>query len=490
MNTVIVSWLGFNKDFIKVGKGFNINVKGPTVLIHEHLYKNKPYDLHYLLQIKSAKNSELTKKINAMSSYLMENYSHHKVIIEQLDIDEENLANYEVISVILRTFLNKLNTFDETDVITGTGSAIMHMAWVSLFYSMNFKFKLFLMHHNPERFPNPIPISLNKSIILDQKLKEYNLKSKIPENLLRDSMIEKTYEKAKAFAEAFEQNILILGATGTGKDLLAKFIKENSPLSDKPYEAINCASLPDDNLLQSELFGHEKGAFTGATNTRKGLFQKCNGGTLFMDEIGDMPMNSQLSLLRALENKEIKPLGSDKIINDVKVRIIAATNADLWEMCVEKKFRWDLYYRLCDCELELKPFVSRDLSGRKKIIDEALKQAENQWGRSISFEPEAKEVFYRHSFPGNFRELRRTINSLFALSAKSIKLSDLPNRFFKNNHSIPSNRQETEKQRLEAIYKEQGYNMAATARISGYSNPHHLKKKMENLGIKIHSKKK
>lgn len=490
MKKVIISWLAFNKDFSKVGNGFQINIKGPTIQIHEHLFENNHYDFHYLLQCKPSKNSELEKKLKAMQNHLSEQYPTHKYSIELLNMAEDDLSKYEVVAATLRSFLSKVDVQDDIDVITGTGSNIMQMAWVALFYSMELKFKVYLMHHDPSRFPNPIPVLLSKSKILDQKLREFHLNVADPENLVTDNLIEETYKKAEAFAKAHEQNILILGETGTGKDLLAKHIWENSPLYDKPYEAINCAALPDDNLLQSELFGHTKGAFTGASEKRDGLFQKCNGGTIFMDEIGDMPLNSQQNLLRALENKEVKPLGSDKVIRDVRVRIIAATNADLWEKCVEKKFRWDLYYRLCDCELELKPFIVRNLSSRKKIIDDVIKQAEKQWARKLIFDTDAERIFYEHSFPGNFRELRRTVNSLMALQLKSVKLSDLPNRFFRKSQMHEGNKTETEKHQLEKIYKEQNYNMAATAKKWGYSNPHLLRKKMEALNIQIQKRKK
>jgi len=488
MSRIIISWLAFNKDFSKVGNGFQINVSGPTIQIHEHLFTTNKYDFHFLLQCNPAKNSELDRKIKAMQNHIAERYPLHKYHVELLNLSEDELSNYEVVAATLRSFLTKVDVNEEVDVITGTGSSIMHMAWVALFYSMELKFNLFLMHHDPVRFPNPIPVPLSKSKILDQKLKEFHLNASIPDNIVRDDLIVETYSKAEAFANAIEQNILILGETGTGKDLLAKHIWENSPLFDKPYEAINCAALPDDNLLHSELFGHVAGSFTGANKKRDGLFQKCNGGTLFMDEVGDMPLNTQQNLLRALENKEVKPLGSDEVIKNVRVRIIAATNADLWEKCVDKKFRWDLYYRLCDCELELKPFSVRNMSGRKKIISDVIAQAEKQWGRQLNFTEDAKKVFYEHAFPGNFRELRRTVNSLIALQLKSIRLSDLPNRFFRDTVNRSDNRKETEKQELERIYREQNYNMSATAKKWGHSNPHLLKKKMENLGIEIRKK--
>jgi transcriptional regulator with GAF, ATPase, and Fis domain len=267
----------------------------------------------------------------------------------------------------------------EIEVITGTGSSIMQMVWVALWYSMDLKFNLSLLHRDPSYYPDLIPVPLTKSKLLDQKLKEFSIKEFASKTVWEDSYTDEVKKQAKILAEAFALNILILGETGTGKDDLAKYIQKNSPLSDRPFHIINCASLYDDNLLSSELFGHELGAFTGALRERVGLFAKCNGGTLFMDEIGEMPMKTQAILLRAIENKEIKRLGSDEVIKDIRVRIIAATNADLWEKCVKKQFRWDLYYRLCDCELELKPFRERSINERNKIIVSIIRESEGKW---------------------------------------------------------------------------------------------------------------
>ncbi|OJW34625.1 MAG: hypothetical protein BGO54_07800 [Sphingobacteriales bacterium 46-32] len=490
MSRVVISWLAFHKDFDKVGNGFQINSSGPTLTIHK-LFKKNGYELHYLLQcVPKKKGDELDKKVNAMKNYLSENYSKHKVEIELLDIDEDELSNYEMVAAHLRSFLNKIDVNDDVEVITGTGSSIMHMVWVALFYSIDLKFKLFLIHHDPIRFPDFIPVPLIKSKMLDQKLREFHIKDTFPKDIIRDLHTDAVYKKAKIWADAIQQNILILGETGTGKDVLANYIHNNSPLADKPFAAINCASLPEDNLLYSELFGHEKNAFTGATKKRDGLFAICNGGTLFMDEIGDMPMRTQLSLLRAIENKEIKPLGSDSVVKNVKVRIIAATNADLWEKCVTKEFRWDLYYRLCDCELELKSLRDRGISEKSKIIVSIIKQSELQWGRKLNFSPDAEIAFYNHPYPGNFRELKRTIDSLFASQLKNIEVSDLPKRFFKSEKTDITSLQENEKQYIQKIYANSNYVMKKTAEKLGYSNQHKLRQKMENLGIRIINKRK
>ena len=487
MGRTFISWLAYNKDFKALPNGIQINPKGPTIQIHEHLFSSVETDKHYILQCKPASNKELEKKIRVVSNYILEHYSNHSFEVVYLNIKEDELSNYDLVVAVLRNFLSTVDSSNNLEVITGSGSAIMHMAWVALLYSTDIKFELYLMHHNPDKYPNPIPVPLAKNRLLDQKLKEFNLNKRTPE-IIKDSIITKTYERAFTFAKAFESNILILGETGTGKDLLARFIWKNSPLYDKPFEAINCAALPDENLLISELFGHEKDAFTGANRARKGIFQKCNGGTIFMDEIGDMPMKVQQVLLRALENKEVRPLGSDNLVSDVRVRIIAATNIDLWTKCVNNQFRWDLYYRLCDCELELSSFSSRTIAQRRNIIDQSIKQSELRWGRKMIFDYEAKQIFYGHLFPGNFRELTRTINSLMAMELKTIRKSDLPSRFFKKVDEPAKNREISEKRQLEKIYAEQNYNMAATARIWGYSNPHKLKQKMEKMGIQIVNK--
>ncbi|URA09796.1 sigma 54-interacting transcriptional regulator [Thermospira aquatica] len=209
-------------------------------------------------------------------------------------------------------------------------------------------------------------------------------------------------------------SVLILGESGTGKELVARALHYNSSRKDKPFVSINCASIPE-NLLESELFGYKKGAFTGANTDKKGLFLVANGGTLFLDEIGDMPFALQAHLLRALQEREISPLGSETKI-PIDVRIVAATNKVLKNLVKEKKFREDLYYRLNVIEIQLPPLRERkdDIPLLVRHFIQKVAQRENR--SQVEISEEALIALMNYSWPGNVRELENSIERAFILA--------------------------------------------------------------------------
>ncbi len=215
--------------------------------------------------------------------------------------------------------------------------------------------------------------------------------------------------------------VLIRGETGTGKELIARLTHLLSSRDKAPFIEVNCAAIPE-NLFESELFGHEKGAFTGANSMKRGRFELANGGTLFLDEIGELPLNLQAKLLRALQEKEICRLGSEKGVK-LDVRLIAATNRNLQEMVKNKTFREDLYYRLHVLEIEIPP-----LRQRKEDIKELVEYFLNKFSyKPISFAPEAMATLVKYSFPGNVRELEHIIQRTVTLARSSvIKTNELP----------------------------------------------------------------
>ena len=219
-------------------------------------------------------------------------------------------------------------------------------------------------------------------------------------------------------------SVLISGESGTGKELVARMIHLASHRRDAVFVAINCAAIPE-NLMESELFGHEKGAFTGATQARPGKFELAAGGTLFLDEIGELPLALQAKLLRVLQERTFERLGGRREIR-ADVRIIAATNRDLGAEIREKRFREDLYYRLNVFPIHLPPLRERR-DGLPILTEYLVLRAAQQIGRAVSLiEPEVHAAFADYDWPGNIRELQNVIERAVILSSGRITLSDLP----------------------------------------------------------------
>ena len=223
----------------------------------------------------------------------------------------------------------------------------------------------------------------------------------------------------------YKTSVLITGESGTGKELVARIIHELSPRHDHPWVAINCSAIPHD-LMESELFGYVKGAFTGATQNRLGRLEQAQGGTLFLDEIGDLDMSLQSKLLRVLQEREFSPVGSDQV-RAVDVRFIAATNRDLKDLVREGRFREDLLYRLDVYSIVVPPLRDRraDISLLAQIF---LRELAAETDKKVTaFTPPALAILERYGWPGNIRELRNTVErSLLSCSGHAIDVGDLP----------------------------------------------------------------
>jgi sigma-54 dependent transcriptional regulator, flagellar regulatory protein len=225
----------------------------------------------------------------------------------------------------------------------------------------------------------------------------------------------------------FDTNVLILGESGTGKEMVARHIHELSGRAAHPFVPVNCGAIPAD-LLESELFGHEKGAFTGALSTRLGRFEFAEGGTLFLDEIGDMSLQMQVKLLRVLQERSFERVGSNKTIR-CNVRIIAATHRDLDAAIIAGRFREDLYYRLNVFPLQMPPLRER-LDDLPVLIEHLVQRQGHNAGRAIQFDQSAMHCLARNRWPGNVRELANLLERLAILfPAQTIAAADLPDRY-------------------------------------------------------------
>jgi transcriptional regulator with GAF, ATPase, and Fis domain len=218
--------------------------------------------------------------------------------------------------------------------------------------------------------------------------------------------------------------VLIDGESGTGKELMAKVIHANGSRADKPYISVNCGAIPD-NLLESELFGHKRGAFTGASSDRSGKFEAADTGTIFLDEIGELPLPGQVKLLRVLQSNEIQRVGSDSVI-EVDTRIVAATNKNLQQMCREGSFREDLYYRLGVIQVTLPPLRERKDEIPLLIEYFGDEAAEKLRRRPVKLSRRLRTYLLNYAYPGNIRELRNIIFRISCLASDTADFEHLP----------------------------------------------------------------
>jgi PAS domain S-box-containing protein len=284
--------------------------------------------------------------------------------------------------------------------------------------------------------------------------------------------------------------VLITGESGVGKEVIANEIFQKSSRKNKQFIKVNCAAIPT-NLLESELFGYEKGAFTGADKAKKGLFQLADGGTIFLDEIGDIPLEIQPKLLRALQQKEVVPVGGTQI-QKLDVRIIAATNKDLSQQVKEGKFRKDLYYRLNVFPIEIPP-----LRERKRDIyalgEYFLKQYNKKYGKSVVLSSEAYSLLMNYDWPGNVRELQNIIERLIIISDDQTVINKdqiekimFPNTMFditKSEKGLKEIIQEIEKEILIDVLKNTGTTRKAAKKLKIDQST--LVKKLKKYGINI-----
>lgn len=240
---------------------------------------------------------------------------------------------------------------------------------------------------------------------------------------------------------ATDSTVFITGETGTGKELAAELIHRNSPRQKRPFICINCAAIPE-SLVESELFGYERGAFTGAVALTRGKFELAVGGTVFLDEIGDMSPYSQAKILRTIERKEVYRLGGNGRI-PVDVRVTAATNQDPERLVAEGKFRKDLYYRLNVARVNL-PLLRDRKEDIPRLLEHFIRELNRQFGREVEgFTEEALESLLRYNWPGNVRELKNVLEATFInLPSRKIAFMDLPNPFrmrLKETEGLPKN---------------------------------------------------
>ena len=288
------------------------------------------------------------------------------------------------------------------------------------------------------------------------------------EIITRSAAMEALLSQAQRVA-ASDASVCIFGASGTGKELLARAIHRASRRAGAPFVAINCGAIPE-GLLESELFGHKKGAFTGAIQDRRGLFQAAEGGTLFLDEVGDMPPALQVKLLRALEDRVVRPVGSNDDVA-VDVRIISATHRKLEERIATGEFREDLYYRLNVVKLEL-PALAQRREDIPLLAGHFLSRLAERYGRlRLGISPEAMELLVSAAWPGNVRQLLNVVERAVALTATEVIPASLVRQALDAGAGsltpLDEARRAFEREYLVRILKITGGNVTQAARLAG-----------------------
>jgi two-component system nitrogen regulation response regulator GlnG len=353
------------------------------------------------------------------SGFKTESFPSGEELIKRLEQDKPDLIITDVqmpgmLGYDLLKHIN--NNFDDLPVIVMTAFADMQAA-VESFGGGAFEY-----------LPKPFDLEEATKIVeraLEEKPKTKGLKLDNKLDIIGESQAMQNVFRAIGKLSSTIATVLIQGESGTGKELIAKSLHKNSPRHDMPFIALNMADIPKE-LVESELFGHEKGSFTGAVDKRIGRFEQANGGTLFLDEIGDMPLDSQTRLLRVLSNKEFYRVGGDKPIK-VDVRIIAATHQNLNNLVSQKNFREDLFYRLNVIKIEVP-----SLRERKEDVEDLSKYFLKNYSDSLDedlrvISDEALNTLMKYDWPGNVRQLENVCYWLTLMSpSQNVKVHDLP----------------------------------------------------------------
>jgi len=277
-----------------------------------------------------------------------------------------------------------------------------------------------------------------------------------------------------------DSNLLLLGESGTGKEVAARAVHEHSRRAGQPFVAVHCGALPAE-LLESELFGHVKGSFTGADRERKGLFLAAHGGTLFLDEVGTAPSRVQVGLLRALQERRVRPVGAEKDL-PVDVRIVAATNADLDAEMAEGRFRPDLYYRLATFVVQIPPLRERR-EDIPLLVGPLLEEAVRRSGRKATVSPRALARLAGYDWPGNVRELAHVLErAVLLVEGSVIREQDLPLPAAAEPGEAVPTLEEVERRHIEQVLALCGGNKVRAARLLGIPRPN-LYRKLERYGL-------
>ena len=427
MSHLLVSWIATTRDFLKNEQGAfgGINPQGPTANFHLNYFKAERLEEHVLLY------SDVRQENHAkhLVAYLRREYPGRAISAELLPLTD--IIDLAEVKTKVETWLVAHQEHDLA-IFFSPGASIMQVAWYICHTTLMLRTRLLQTRDAKfvkDGWQGLTEIVVERSQTPVTAILGQNQQGKRSEGHLLTSVLQTVYRRAYLVAKTDDVTVLIRGESGTGKEQLARYIHEQSVRMGKSYVVLNCAALTD-SVLESRLFGHKKGAFTGAERDSKGLFDLADGGTIFLDEIGDISPAVQMALLRVLQEKEIQPLGGAP--RKVDVRVIAATNAALEERCREGRFRWDLYYRLAIAELELPALRNWPLAEREALLDHLIESRRRVLRRltPLRLAAATRQLLLAHSYPGNVRELENLLITVYVFSEgqEVVQPADLPRR--------------------------------------------------------------
>ena len=449
----LISWLAPEYDF----EGNKVSPRSPNYNIH--FVGKVKYDKHIILY----SGEDYERKAHLLRSELDKSFRTCKFSQRNLYVSDP--FDFGLLMPKMRKVLEE-NRQDDLDVLFSNGTTIMRITWYVLATDLEFNIRLIqgkIIKNEP--FTNEFSeIKFVKNFpgqVITQK--NIDLSKTIPTPKI------KHFELAKKIARFDNITVLISGESGTGKEGLAKYIHESSSRNDKKFLPVNCSALSD-QLLESRLFGYVKGAFTGATENRKGIFEEADGGMVFLDEIGDISPFMQQSLLRLLQEKVIMPVGSN-MEKMVDVRIIAATNKQLASLVRDGKFREDLYFRLAEAEIKLPPLREYDDASKNEIIDSLISEYQVANRPKIKLDTRVRDFLLSYSFPGNIRELHAIIKYFYVHNTECITKELLPERLkVHENRGLKTNSLDfVISQHCKTIYEQTEKNLTKTAQELGIS---------------------
>jgi transcriptional regulator with PAS, ATPase and Fis domain len=427
MKKVLLSWVATDNDF-EQSTGEVSETKSPNFLMHKKFFDQ--YEKHFL--VSSEAEIVPDKKMQALIAKLKKDFPQHP--IEPIFANLKDINDAEEAIQKINQHVYPLLKGKEVDIYIAAGTTSIRLAWFLAHITWQDAITHLIQFKTPrnqriEKVENLQIVSLDFSVSavpvvagIKQSLLE-NKSNKNTEPIITPTLMS-IYKYAASVAQS-DVRVIIYGETGAGKESLANYIHEHSLRKGKPFIAINCGAFSE-TLLESELFGYKKGAFTGADQDKEGLFEQANGGTLFLDEIGDISKKMQQNLLRVLQSGKVRRLQDNKEI-PIDVRIIAATNKDLLQMCTEGAFRWDLYYRIAVIEIEIPPLRERGKQDIEQLLDAYMSDMASKYKRqkALQLAPQTKEYLLAYPYFGNVRELINIVENIYINHARFQRNSEI-----------------------------------------------------------------